>query len=147
MDNIFTTKDPQYHKAMKTSVSSVYSLSSVQRMEKLVDENTHVFINKMETKAGQPVDLGDWVQWYAFDVIGTITFLKPFGCMQMESDVQNMIRNTDTSFRYVSVVGQMPKLHRWLLGSPTGVKLLSRIPFFAKANHWPYIGEVSLHPQ
>ncbi|KIW59976.1 hypothetical protein PV05_00233 [Exophiala xenobiotica] len=112
-------------------------------MEKLVDENTHVFVNKMESKAGEPVNLGDWVQWYAFDVIGTITFLKPFGCMQVEGDMNNMIRNTDTSFRYVSVVGQMPKLHRWLLGSPTGVKLLSRIPFFAKANHWPYIGVVA----
>lgn len=100
----------------------------------------------MESKAGEPVNLGDWVQWYAFDVIGTITFLKPFGCMQVEGDMNNMIRNTDTSFRYVSVVGQMPKLHRWLLGSPTGVKLLSRIPFFAKANHWPYIGVVGLQP-
>ncbi|KPM44434.1 hypothetical protein AK830_g2085 [Neonectria ditissima] len=42
--------------------------------------------------AGQkPMDLAGWLQFYAFDVIGQITFSRPFGFMREGKDIQNCI--------------------------------------------------------
>ncbi|MCJ1477420.1 hypothetical protein MMC13_006091 [Lambiella insularis] len=144
MDNVFTTRDPIYHKQMKTSAASVYSLSSLKQMEALVDGNTSLFIKSMEAKAGRPVDLSGWLQWYAIDVIGSITFLQTFGCMETESDAKGVISMVDFAFQYGTVVGMMPKLHHLLLGSRYGAKFFSFIPFLAKANHYNHVGLMTM---
>lgn len=111
-------------------------------MEYLIDENTKAFVGAVESKGGQPIDLSEWLQWYAFDVIGSITFRQTFGFLDSQNDPQHIIEGLDVGFKYSSIIGMMPKLHRVLLGSQRGTQMLSLVPSLARANQGPVIGKV-----
>ncbi len=73
-------------------------------------------MSKMLEKISTPVDLGEWVEWYAFNVIGEITFLKRSGFMEEERDINDLIKYFGESF--LGWVTQVPEMHKLLLGSP-----------------------------
>lgn len=54
---------------------------SVVRSIDITDENGN---NKAELQVGarKPVNLTNWYNWTAFDVIGDLTFGEPFGCLE-----------------------------------------------------------------
>jgi hypothetical protein len=115
--DLFTCLDPEVHKAKKRNVSNAYAMSSMLTLEPLVDECVDVMFERLESlkderEAG--LDLGKWLQWYAFDVIGAITFSKRFGFMEDGKDIRGMIKGLETSLVYTAVVGQVPELHPYL---------------------------------
>lgn len=119
---------------MKTSVAQAYSMSSLRRLEPMIDEVTLLFLNVMRELLGQPVDFGKWVQWYAFDVIGLVTFSRTFGFLREREDSLGIVDGLEVGTKYNSVIGQIPELHPWLIGNEKLVNLLMRIPALAKAN-------------
>ena len=96
--------------------------------------------------AGRPVDLGEWLQWYAFDVIGNITFSQTFGFLKDREDNRHVIDGLEASTRYSSVIGQIPELHPWLLGNERLVDLSMKIPAAAKSNPIFTLEKVCLEP-
>ena len=52
------------NKQMKSVLAPAYSLSYLRYLEPLVDECSEVFMKAMEDLACQPIDLGEWLQWY-----------------------------------------------------------------------------------
>jgi cytochrome P450 len=76
LDSMFSTRDSAEHKHLKQPVAGSFALSSIRQLEPLVDECTDIFINEMAKRSPTPVDFSSWLQWYAFDVSGAITFLK-----------------------------------------------------------------------
>jgi hypothetical protein len=145
MASMFSTTDPDEHKHLKRSVSQKFSMTSIRHLEYLVDPCSQIFTGAMMDMQGQIVDLGAWVQWYAFDVIGAITFSKRFGFMENRKDVKGVIAGIEGGLVYAGVVGQIPWLHGWLLGNPVTKKLLSIIiggagdplPIITKASETP----------
>jgi hypothetical protein len=127
MASMFSTSDPEEHKHLKRSVSQKYSMTSIRNLEYLVDPCSQIFTSAMMDLQGQIVDLGAWVQWYAFDVIGAISFSKRFGFMESRKDVNHVISSIEGGLKYASIVGQMPWLHGWLLGNPTTKSLLTKL--------------------
>ncbi|KAL1633443.1 hypothetical protein SLS58_011074 [Diplodia intermedia] len=117
MDNMFTTTDAAEHRALKRPVAQKYSMTSVSALEYLVEPCTQVFTDAMLDLQGQPVDLGEWVQWYAFDAIGKITFGAAFGFLERRRDVHGAIRSIETALQYSGIVGQVPWLHPYLMGN------------------------------
>lgn len=77
------------------------------------------------------MDLGSWLQWYAFDVIGAITFQQRFGFLEKREDVLGMISSIDSALRYAALAGQIPAVHHWLMGNRWVAKLLATQPFFS----------------
>lgn len=73
--NIFTMQDNDLHKDRRRKISSLYTMSSMVSYEKAVDEMTGVCVRKMHEFAeqGRLVNIPQWMQYYAFDVIGEIT--------------------------------------------------------------------------
>ena len=134
MPNLFATRDIEWHKNMKTSVAHAYSVSYLQQVESLIHECNVLFMDAMRDFAGQPIDFGKWLQWYAFDVIGEITFSQTFGFMSKREDSLEIIDGLEGGNKYNSVIGQIPELHPWLLGNDKLLKLLMSIPALAKAN-------------
>ncbi|KAJ5678742.1 cytochrome P450 [Penicillium macrosclerotiorum] len=104
-------------------------MSSIKSLEPFADECTKIFIDAMEDLEGQQVDLGAWLQWYAFDVIGAITFQRRFGFMEKREDVQEMIGGLESGLQYAGVISQVPSLHKWLIGNIWVSKLLAAQPF------------------
>ncbi|KAH7136224.1 cytochrome P450 [Dactylonectria macrodidyma] len=119
MNSMFTSVDPEEHKALKRPVSQKFSMTSIRTLEYLVDPCSEIFTEAMLDLQGQVVDLGEWVQWYAFDVIGAITFSRRFGFMEKRQDINHIIAGLETGLCYAGIVGQMPWLHRYLLGNLT----------------------------
>lgn len=109
--------------------------------EALVDECIVIFLRKMDEKAqiGQALDLGEWLHWFAFDVISTITFSNCLGFMEQGKDVNNIIAGIKNTLRYNSVIAEVPYLHQFLLGSPLFAAIATKFPFFAKFNSISYV--------
>lgn len=143
MASMFSTRSPAEHKHLKTAVASKFSLTSLRDMEPFVDECSDIFLDAMRDLAGTPVDLGEWLQWYAFDVIGAITFRQRFGFMEKRQDVENMISGIETGLWYGALVGQVPGLHALLLGQQWVMNLLDRVPALQAVHPIPKITRVS----
>ncbi len=127
MDSLFTTRDPTYHKNLKRPVAQLFSMTNMKNYEIYTDECTRIFIDTMRELQGQPVDLGAWIQWYAFDVIASITFQRRFGFLENRYDVDHMIADLDFAFLYAKIIGQFPNLHPYLVGNKTLLKTLERL--------------------
>lgn len=134
LENVFATRDVQYHKEVRSSVAQKYSLSSLKQMEPFVDACSDIFLDTMRELAGQPVDLGEWVQWYAFDVIGQITYMKRFGFMEERRDKWGLIDDFEIGNRYQLLVAQIPGLFDWLFGDTPVGRLVQKLPAVQKAD-------------
>lgn len=88
----------------------------------------------MQDLEGQKVDLGSWLQWYAFDVIGMITFNRRFGFMEEGKDVRDMIADIEAGLRYAGIAGQVEGLHHWLVGNKLLMRILESIPWLHVPN-------------
>ncbi|KAJ5424679.1 Cytochrome P450 E-class group I [Penicillium cf. griseofulvum] len=118
--NLFSTRDEAYHRYQKRSVAEAYSLSSLLELESSVDSCTEIFtsqLSKFATKC-TPIDLGTWLQYYAFDVIGEIAFAKKLGFLEQGRDIDGMMQAIKGMLVYASLCGQIPKMHKVLLGNP-----------------------------
>ena len=98
----------------------------------------------MHELAGQPLDLGEWLQWYAFDVIGNITFSQTFGMLKNRGDRRKFIANLKAGNKYNTAVGQIPGLHGYLLGNAKLMEYAKGVPKFAEANPLVVLNEVRI---
>ena len=123
--SLFNTTDEDYHQLIKRPIANAYSMSTLVEFEPFVDSTSSVFMKKFERFAdsGQVMDLGVYLQRYAFDVIGEITFSKRLGFLETDSDVDNIIRDINTKLRYSAIIGQMPILDKFLAKNPILLKL------------------------
>ena len=89
-------------------------------MEPAVDACSNLFIDRLGPFAdsGQSFDLGIWLEYYAFDVVGEMTFSKRMGFLEQGKDVDGMLRGIVGMLQYNAIVGQVHGLHKILLGNP-----------------------------
>ncbi|KAL4746876.1 hypothetical protein BDW72DRAFT_206983 [Aspergillus terricola var. indicus] len=64
------------------------------------------------------VHLDKWFNFYAFDVVGEVTFSRSFGFVQAGSDIGNAIANARRLALYVSIVGHYVWIHHLTIGNP-----------------------------
>lgn len=90
----------------KTPVAQIFSMTNMRNFETYADECTKIFMDAMNDLDNQPIDIAQWLQWYAFDAIGSITFQRRFGFLEERRDVDSMIQKIDHGLEYVKVIGQ-----------------------------------------
>lgn len=62
--------------------------------EPLVDATTDVFLHETEkrfARTGEICDFSRWLQFYAFDVIGQVSFSKRLGFLEQNEDVDGIV--------------------------------------------------------
>ncbi|KAF4126445.1 Cytochrome P450, partial [Geosmithia morbida] len=124
--SLFSTIDNNFHAQFRRSVNSAFSLSSLVQYEPFVDNTTKIFLNQTESLfAGDPegFDITRWLQFYAFDVIGEITYSKRHGFIERNEDVDGIISYLGELFLYVAPIGQIPWLDLLFLKNPLYLKL------------------------
>jgi cytochrome P450 len=91
--NMFSLRDPKAHQEDRRKVASMYSLTSILSYEPYVDSSIALLSAKFRDFAdqGQAFELMAWMQYYAFDVIGEITFGRSFGMMESGQDVDRIL--------------------------------------------------------
>lgn len=123
--------DESEHAKSKRLIAHAYSLSTLVEYEGLVDSTVDVFLTTLEEiftagngKNESPVlDLGQWLQYFAFDVIGELTFSRRLGFIESGGDVDGIISAIGANFEYFSVLGQIPWMDEAILGkNPIYVK-------------------------
>jgi hypothetical protein len=64
--DLFAGRDEKIHGEHRRLVSSAYSMASLKDLEVYVDASVTVFMEKMASMVGKSVDMGLWVQLFAF---------------------------------------------------------------------------------
>ncbi|KAJ5619145.1 hypothetical protein N7510_003129 [Penicillium lagena] len=118
--NLFSTRDEKFHRDQKRPVANAYSMTSLLDLEPAVDSCTKILISQLGNSADRksPVDLGTWLQYYAFDVVGEFTFAKKLGFLEEGRDIDGMMKAIQGMLAYASLCGQVPEMHSLLLGNP-----------------------------
>lgn len=123
--DLFTEVDEAIHASKKRTAAPVYSMASMLEMEPyieatgktLVKRLDEEFITKNNNKRGS-CDLGKWLHFYAFDVLGQVAFSKDFGFLETGIDVDGTIRGVEDTLSYFATIGQVPEYHKLALGNP-----------------------------
>ncbi|KAG2419162.1 hypothetical protein HFD88_002267 [Aspergillus terreus] len=115
--NIFNVRDMADHADRRRKYASLYSMSTMIAYEDAVDRMTAVCIKKMEQFLSEErtMNLPQFMQYYAFDVIGEISVDENFGMMEKEGDTGDLIKFVHAGIRYHAHVGLIPEVHPWLV--------------------------------
>ncbi|KAJ5268638.1 hypothetical protein N7505_004396 [Penicillium chrysogenum] len=114
--DLFTDRDPRRHSANRRKVASLYSMTSLVQMESCVVECSALLIQKLTgfAESGRPLNLQQWMQYYAFDVIGLITVNKRFGFLDSGTDQNSLIAALHAYLIYAANVGVYAEWHPFL---------------------------------
>ncbi|KAL5333961.1 cytochrome P450 [Aspergillus crustosus] len=92
---VFSSRDETIHKKLKTPIAPLYSMSKVLPLEPFIDKTLEVMSAQLERRFAdtrEVFDLANWLQFFAFDVMGTLTFSKRYGFLEKGEDVGGMLR-------------------------------------------------------
>ncbi|KAH7042246.1 pisatin demethylase [Macrophomina phaseolina] len=115
--NLFAERNVKEHSLQRRRIASLYSMTNLLSYESFIDRCTTTLLDKfsMFAEEGRRVHLAEFLQFYAFDVIGAITTGNPFGLMSAEDDFDSVISSIHDCMVYGSLVGLAPELHLWIV--------------------------------
>ncbi|PQE30301.1 cytochrome P450 protein [Rutstroemia sp. NJR-2017a WRK4] len=123
LPSLFSTTSEPFHAQLRRSVNSAFSMSSLVQYEPLVSRTTEIFLSRTADLFASPnnpcsCDFAKWLQFYAFDVIGEMTYSKRHGFLEENRDVDGIIAYLGGLFDYVAPIGQLPFLDLLFLKNP-----------------------------
>lgn len=137
--DIFTEYREDVHAQKKKVANVPYSMAAMQQLSPFIDDTIEFLVKRIDemavggggggsdssSKEGgargtgrSVVDLGNWLHWFAFDVLGEVAFSRSFGFLEQGRDVDGAIHTIDESQRYNGIVGQVPFLDFFLRRNP-----------------------------
>ncbi|KAB8258857.1 cytochrome P450 [Aspergillus pseudonomiae] len=108
---VFNTRDEDLHKRLKTPIAHLYSLSNILTFETFVDQVLEILFRQLEERfvPGQVAfDLGNWLQYFAFDVMGTMSFSRRYGFLEKGRDDTGLLSAIWAFMKAAAPVTQMP---------------------------------------
>ncbi|CAN8096549.1 unnamed protein product [Discula destructiva] len=122
--DIFTEVREDVHARKKKVANVPYSMAAMQQLSPFIDDSIEHLMSKMDAMAsgnhsggggggvgpGPAINLGNWLHWFAFDVLGEVAFSRSFGFVDQGRDVDGAIKTIDQMQKYNGVVGQIPFL-------------------------------------
>ncbi|ROV96012.1 hypothetical protein VMCG_08002 [Cytospora schulzeri] len=126
LQSLFSTVDNDFHQQFRRCVNSAFAMSALVQYESFVDNTTKLFLKQTErlfAENPQGCDFTRWLQFYAFDVIGEITYSKRHGFVEKNEDIDGIVAYLTWLFNYVAPIGQIPILDRLFLKNPIYLKL------------------------
>ncbi|KAK4247369.1 cytochrome P450 [Corynascus novoguineensis] len=133
LPTLFTTQSNDYHARLKRGSARAFAMDVVVGLEEYCDKCISVLLRRLRDVSedgNKPLDPVAWMQYFAFDVLGEINFSKDLGFLEAGSDKDGIIAAIGGILTYVSLIGQIPYAHKFLLGNP----LLAKIPAVEKTN-------------
>lgn len=125
LQSLFSTQDEAYHARYRRCVNHAFSMSSLVGYEPLVDRTTDAFIEETKRRycgPGRTCNFSKWLQFFAFDVIGELTWSKRIGFVDRDEDVEGIVKFVGDFLAYAGPIGQMPILD--LIWEKNPVRLL-----------------------
>jgi hypothetical protein len=110
LKTLFTSIDEVFHARLRRATSNAYAMSSLVQFEPFVDSAIREFLIQLhdryvdDGKDDKILDLGEWLQLFAFDVICELTFSKRMGFVEDGEDVESIISKLQWVLDYAAVV-------------------------------------------
>lgn len=83
-------------------------MTNTTSFEGLIDDVLKCLMEQFDQRfaaRGEIFDLGQWLQFFAFDVMGTMTFPKRYGFLDTGTDVNGMLATIVNFMRAAAPVG------------------------------------------
>lgn len=109
LQSLFSTTDNDFHQQFRRSVNSAFAMSALVQYEPFVDNTTKLFLEQTErlfVNNPEGCDFTRWLQFYAFDVIGEITYSKRHGFVEKNEDIDGIVAYLTRLFNYVAPVSR-----------------------------------------
>lgn len=109
LPSLFSSTDETYHARYRRCVNGAFSMSSLVSYEPLVESTLSVFLNETEKKfesQGTVCNFSRWLQYFAFDVIGELTWSKRIGFIERNEDVSGIIEFIASFLEYAGPVSK-----------------------------------------
>ncbi|KAF2837744.1 benzoate 4-monooxygenase cytochrome-like protein P450 [Patellaria atrata CBS 101060] len=113
LPSLFSTTDEDYHSKYRRCVNNAFAMSSLVSFEPLVNKTINVFLDqtgKIFASTGKSCNFNQWLQFFAFDVIGDLTWSRRIGFVEQNEDVDGIVKFIGDFLSYAAPVGQMPLL-------------------------------------
>lgn len=110
--DIFTETNEHAHSLKKRYASNAYSMASMQNLSGYIEDTQYLLASKLDQKCKLPeqvCDLGDWLHFFAFDVLGEVAFSRKFGFLESGCDLEGAIKTIDDVQWYDGIIGQIPE--------------------------------------
>ncbi|KAL2698198.1 hypothetical protein AAEP93_010908 [Penicillium crustosum] len=143
--NLSTTYDDE-GLVPDTNASNAYSTNGLVQMESWINPVTERLVSKLHRQAGEPIEMSSVLKDYAMDAVFAVTFGRDFNYIE-KGDILKMYSILETVADYMAVVslsplfaplspqvlqlwpdlqqfGQIPWIHKFLLGRPIIAKLM-----------------------
>jgi hypothetical protein len=107
LPSLFSTTDESFHAQLRRCVNSAFSMTTLVQYEPFVDSTTELFLSqtdKLYAQTGKSCDFSKWLQFYAFDVIGEMTYSKRHGFVEEDKDIDGIVDYLGKLFSYVAPV-------------------------------------------
>ncbi|KAJ5690937.1 cytochrome P450 [Penicillium malachiteum] len=114
---VFNTQDEDMHKHIKSPIAPLFSLSNVVNFEGLVEEVLLCLSEQLDRRfvdTGDEIDLGEWLQYFAFDVMGTMSFSRRYGFLEQGHDVKGMLEAIFNFMKTAAPMTQITWLDPWI---------------------------------
>lgn len=132
--SLFSDRDIKRHAELRRRFQALYSMSSLVGYETYVNDCTDILQTRFKefSAKGESINMIHWLQCYAFDVIGDITYSKRFGFLDSGEDVFGLLEALHGQMIYSTLIGIYSALHpyvfavmRWLnIGGVAGQNYL-----------------------
>ncbi|KAF5668798.1 cytochrome P450 monooxygenase [Fusarium denticulatum] len=117
--SIFAHENIKEHAQLRRLYQSTHAMSALISYEDFVDECSDLFDQRLREMTNGPastnaqplVDLGKWLQCYAFDVISMITYSTRLGFLDHGVDIAGVMKSLEGFLAYASVIGVYSWLH------------------------------------
>ena len=119
-NNLMSERDPKKYGPMRSHVASAFALTNIIKNESVIDEVIALFERRLDefSQHRKPLELGKWLHFLTYDLLGEIMFSNRFGFLDEGRDVGRSISNNFYQALYLSCAVYMQWLHSILLGNP-----------------------------
>ncbi|KAH7152602.1 cytochrome P450 monooxygenase [Dactylonectria macrodidyma] len=128
--NLSSTRDKKEHARRRKAWDRGFNTKALQSYEPIVSQLSDDLMQIIDERAGEPFNITEWIDKYAFEVMGSLTFGKPF----------NMLKEKKNAY-FLDVIRHDMNFIGYLLHSPWLSYLLMRTPLLNR-NHldfWRWI--------
>lgn len=137
--DIFTETREAVHAIKKRHASNPYSMATMHTMATFIEDTQQLLASKLDKMCqarDQYCNLGNYLHYFAFDVLGEVAFSRKFGFLEAGFDVEGAIKTIDDMQWYDGIVGQIPEwdyvfrrnpLRKYVPWLDTGKLLLTRM--------------------
>ncbi|KAK3314443.1 cytochrome P450, partial [Apodospora peruviana] len=120
-ENVATIRDADVHGQYRKPIANAYALSTLLEYQPVADKTIDLLFAALDRESsvdGKEVDVAKWLFFYAFDLVGNLSFGKPIGFLESGEDVFGLVRKQHLFADYVRLTMVMPNLHYLFLGNP-----------------------------